>query len=361
MAEQELDRSEEATPFKRREARKKGTVTRSQDVSTAAAIMGLFAVIVFFGADILHQALTLFRSMWLHAIDSEFDTAQLATMLASFVWQALVILAPLWLTLIVIALCSGAAQVGIMISAEPVKPDWKRLNPIQGLKRLFSLRMLFEGLKTSLKFILFILVLYWAVKALWPGLLPLPLSNTMTFAHTLGSGVHDIVGRMLVALIVVALIDWIYVRREINRKLRMSRREVRDEIKRREGDPRIKAKLREIRMQFLQRTQSVGKVKDADVLIVNPRHLAIAVKYQRQEMQAPQVVAKGAGELALKMREVARRSGVPVLENRQLARALFREVKIDEWIPQAHYAAVAKALVWAFRVRGLRPAQEGWA
>lgn len=359
MAEQELDRSEEATPFKRQEARKKGTVTRSQDVSAAVMAAGLLSVIVFFGAGMMRQELMLFQSFWTGSAGWSFDTAYVARHLASFVWRALVILTPLWLTLIVLALLSGAGQAGIVISTEPLKPDWKRLNPVEGFKRLFSFRMLFEGLKTTLKFTLFVLVLYWAVKSLWPKLLPLSLSNVGGLSQTLAAGSQSVLTRMLVAMLVIAVIDWVYVRREIAKKLRMSRREVRDEVKRREGDPRIKAKLRELRMQFLQRTQSLGKVKDADVLVVNPQHLAVAIKYQREAMQAPQVLAKGAGELALKMREIARRSGVPILENKPLARALFREIKIDGWIPEEHYAAVAKALVWAFRIRHSNTALKG--
>jgi flagellar biosynthetic protein FlhB len=347
MAEQELDRSEDATPFKRQQARKKGTVTRSQDVSTAVAAAALLLVMVFFGCYIMHQALALFQACLVQPITAIFNATQLLT----YGWQALAVLSPLWLTLLILPLLSGTAQVGFIISSEALKPDWKRLSLAQGLKRLFSLRMLFEGLKTSLKFILFIIVLYWAIKGLWPKLLPLSLSHVSVLAQALGLGTQQIITKLLAALILIAVFDWLYVRREVTKKLRMSRRERRDEVKQHEGDPRIKAKLSEIRRQFLQRTQSVGRVKEADVLIVNPQHLAIAIKYQREEMQAPQVLAKGAGDIALKMREVAHRSGVPVLENKALARSLFRELKIDDWIPEAYYAAVAKALVWAFRVR----------
>ena len=351
MAEQELDRSEEATPFKRQEARKKGTVAKSQDVGAAVTVLGLLIVVMFFGQKMVLAVLGLIRQFWMSPVSAMEEPALFGQTVALLFWQVLLALSPLWGILVVFALVSGAAQVGIVISAEPMKPDWKKLNPVTGFKRLFSWKLLFEGVKTTIKFTLFVSIIYWAVKGIWPKLLFLPQSNNLGMVKTLGEGSQTVMQRMLIAMIFIAFLDWIYVRYDVGKKLRMSRRELKDEVKRREGDPRIKAKLRELRMQFLQRSQSVSKVKDADVLIVNPQHLAVAVKYDRKDMMAPQVLAKGAGELALKMREVARRKGIPILENKPLARSLFRDVKINDWVHEEYYAAVARALVWAFRIR----------
>lgn len=350
MAEEELDRSEEATPFKKEEARKKGTVARSQDMAAAVAVSGLLLTMVFSGRHMVEEAQELFRSLLRASLDLN-DATLAMGVLAAALMQAIRILTPLWLVLIAFAVLSNMAQVGVKISFEPLKPDWKKLNPIQGFKRIFSLKMVFEGVKTLLKFVFFVLVVYWAILGVWPKLLSLSWANAPQFAQGMGVGAQQVITRMLAILLVIAAIDWLYVRRDMGKKLRMSRREVKDESKRREGDPRIKNKLRELRMQLMQKTQSVGKVKDADVLIVNPQHLAIAVKYERVDMMAPVVLAKGSGEMALKMKEIARRSGIPILENKPLARALFRDVKIDEWVPESHYAAVAKALIWAFRIR----------
>lgn len=161
--------------------------------------------------------------------------------------------------------------------------------------------------------------------------------------------------KLLIALAFITMIDVLYTRWDFSKRMRMSRREIRDEHKRREGDPRIKTRLRELQRETLKRSQSLGKVKDADVLITNPVHLAVAIKYDREKIDAPLVIAKGAGFLAAKMREVAHHHRVPVVENKLLARALFFHTGIDQAVPVEHYSVMAKIIFWAYSVRGMLP------
>jgi len=169
----------------------------------------------------------------------------------------------------------------------------------------------------------------------------------------------QVVLALLPILAFVALADFLYVRWDYGNRMKMSRRELREEYKQREGDPRIRARIRELRQEMLKRSKSLKRVKDADVLITNPQHLAVALLYKRGEMAAPQVIAKGAGELAVYMRALARKSGVPVVENRTLARSLYRTVDLDHPVPESLYAQVARVLTWVYAARAARPAGGG--
>lgn len=355
MAEQEQDRSEEATPYKREEARKKGSVARSQDMQAAVAVGMVLLVLMVSGPGMVRKSLGMFAALWSHAGELTFSPDGLMAWLSALTIELFQVFLPLWLVLMLAAIVAGIAQAGLVLSAEPLKPDWKRLNPIEGFKRLFTLQVLFEAAKSSVKFCVFSVVLYYALDSLLPSWLFLTNSGVAQIANATGGGVLLVMQRLLLAMLLAAVIDWLFVRRTLAKRLRMSKREVRDEHKRREGDPRIKSKLREIRLQFLQKTRSLARVKEADVLVVNPQHLALAIQYKRGQMAAPLLLAKGAGELAIKMKDVARRHGVPIMENKPLARGLYREVDVNEWIPDTYFGAVAKALVWAFKVRRTGP------
>ncbi|MDF0606915.1 EscU/YscU/HrcU family type III secretion system export apparatus switch protein [Neisseriaceae bacterium TC5R-5] len=354
MAEQEQDRSEEATPHKREEARKQGNVARSQDVSAAASLAVLLAVLLMLGGGMVQRLLALLATIWQQAAMVPFSIGGITQYLQSIAQALLWLVLPFFVALMLVAILLGMAQAGVVISTHPLKPDWQRLNPVKGLKKLFSWKLLFEALKSVLKFTLFSAVLYFAIRDVLPGWMALPLLELPAVAQAMGQGVVVVSWRLLLAMLVVALLDVWFVRRTQQKDLRMSRREVREEYKRRDGDPRIKAKLREIRRELLKKSQSLSRVADADVLLVNPQHLALAIQYQRGVQATPLLISKGAGEVALTMRQLARRHGVPILENKPLARALFLAVQIDEPIPEQHFAAVAKALVWAYQQKEAR-------
>ena len=351
MAEQEQDRSEEATPHKREQARKKGTVARSQDVLAAASVITFLLMMSVTGPGMVRDCLGIFASLLSHAGELSFSQDGFMAWQRMLALAVLKAIAPLLLALAAAGLLAGVAQAGLVFSTEPLKPDWQKLNPAEGFKRLFTMRSLFEAAKSTIKFLIFSVVLYFILKAMVPNWLLLTTAGIPEIAAGTGRAMLQVLRYMFLMLLLAALVDWLFVKRTLTKKLRMSKREVKEEYKSREGDPRIKSKLKEIRLQFLQKTRSMSRVKEADVLVVNPQHLALAIQYKRGQMAAPLLLAKGAGDMALKMKEVARRHGVPILENKPLARGLFREVDVNEWIPDAYYGAVAKALVWAFKVR----------
>lgn len=354
MADQEQNRSEAATPFKIQEARRRGFVPRSIETTSffmlAAAAAGLF----FCGRSIADQELRHFAGILASAGGLDFNVAGIHAWGVKALVGSFSALAPLFVLLMVVAILTNVLQTGPVLSSTPLKPDFERLNPVAGLKRLFSLRMLMEAGKTLVKAGLLCAVLYWGVIHALPALFALIDLSPRAYGEVLGGQTIRLVGKLLAVLALVAAIDLAFNRWDYFQKLRMSRRELREEIKRREGDPRVKQRLRELQRETVKRSVGLQRVKDADVLITNPVHLAVAVRYERDKMDAPLLIAKGSGELAAHMKTIARRHGVPIVENRKLARALFHRVRFDAPIPERYFADVAKILVWVYSLRDAR-------
>lgn len=346
MAEQkdEQDKTEPATPFKLREARRRGQVAKSPDVGVAMTMTIFILTMALAGHWIVEQILvTCARLLGRIGADAvnpayPFDVGMWAGK------HLLLSLAPLLLALMVLGILASLLQTGPVFSFEPLRPDFKRLNPVTGLKRLFSKRALYDAIKTLIKLALLVGVL---IAVLWEMLPSLP-GLTRLSPKAIGNEAARFLSYALIAmtagLFVIAVVDLVYTRWEYLQKMRMSRRELKDEFRRREGDPQIRSKRRELQQALRKRAASVRDVKSADVLITNPQHFAIALTYQREKMPAPKVVAKGAGELALRMREAAFRYRVAVVEQPPLARLLFHEVEIGGYVPEQTFPVVAGIL-----------------
>jgi flagellar biosynthetic protein FlhB len=267
------------------------------------------------------------------------------------------VVAPILLVIVIIAVLMNVFQTGPIFSFYPIKPDFKKLNPMTGLKRIFSIRTIYETIKTLLKLALFGAIVYFFIIGMLPQAMGFIHIKPDAYAFLMLGHVQDLVLRLVALMILFALIDLVYSRRDYSEKMKMSRREVKDEVKRREGDPQVRAKIKELQREASKRAGSVSKVPDADVLITNPTHKSVAILFKRDSMTAPKVVAKGAGELAIKMRKVARDNSVPIVENKPLARSLFKMVSIDDEIPTMFYAEVARVLVRVYSQR--KPVQPG--
>jgi flagellar biosynthetic protein FlhB len=252
------------------------------------------------------------------------------------------------------ALLVGVLQAGGVFSAEPLLPDFTRLNPANGLKRLFSLKSLHDLWRNAAKLVVIIVAMsIWGNHQLGDlmRLVGLPPRSLMLATLSLfGSALTVLAGLMLV----FALLDWSFNRWEYLRQMRMSKREIKDEHKDREGDPRIKSRLRELRNEWLKRARQVSKVRNADVLLTNPTHYAVALEYRHGEMPAPMITARGAGDMAQRLRNEARRRGVPIVENAPLTRALFALKKSQTFVPEEHFSKVARILRWVYAARGSR-------
>jgi len=340
VASDEQNKSEEATPFKLAKAREKGTLARGTDLGFFSALAAFLLFLTVAGATLAVKLVAIMRSGL--SDFSELDDPRVALkLLGQDATIAMSILVLLGLTLLVIVVPLEIFQVkGLVFSSQPLKPDFSRLNPAKGLKRLFSLRMLKEAFKSILKFAIYgglaILVIRYAV--IKTGF---EATGAAQLTMLLWRSAVRLIALFAAAALVLAAIDQIIARREFAKQMRMSRSELTREFKEREGEPRIKAKRKQLHAEFLKQTQGLGKLAGSDLVIVNPEHFAVALAYDPSAMDAPTVRAKARNDLALAMRHEAARLNIPVIADPPLARELFRFCVAGREIGADHYRAVA--------------------
>lgn len=350
MSTDQQEKSEEASPFKLDEARKKGQVPRSQEL--LSFIMVLTFLLVFSAtAHNIARALSAHTHWWLGNV-GRMGWSQMISQGGHSLQILGYTLVPLAGALVLMAILTNLLFSGPVFSAFPLKPDLKRLNPIQGLKRVFSRRMLVEFAKVLVKGLLFGIVLYYVAIGLAPDLLALGSSSPLTLPQATKGLMMQVGFSLLMVMAAAALFDIWYSRKEFGRQMRMSKREVKDEYKRREGDPEVRAKRKSVQNELLNKAASQSKVKDADVIIVNPTHYAVALQYRPSKMLAPVVLTKGRGLLARRIRYLARRHGVPVLHRPPLARTLYALGRLDAPIPDATQDDVAQVYRWIIAIPG---------
>lgn len=351
MADQDLDRNEAATPYKLAKAREKGQVAKSSDVVSAFVFTVAVAYMALQSEALMRSQFLFDRALFVQASRVDAGSVTLLPLLAMVLQSAVMLLAPFFAALMLAAIVGNVAQTGFVLSLDPVKPDWNRINPVNGFKRVFSMRTLFDGARACLKLLLLTIAVWVALRALLPHFYALSGLSTLAYTLTLMDDLVSLGFRMALILVLIALLDLLFTQREFAKKMRMSVREQKDETKNREGDPRIRARLRQLRLEMLKKSASLRKTRDADVIITNPTHIAIALKYRHGEMSAPLLLAKGAGHLARSMRDIAARHQIPVVQNPPLARRLMRETAVDQAVPEHLYAEVAKIIVWVFAMR----------
>ena len=354
MAEDsDLERTEPASLRRLEKAREDGQVARSLELSTFASLLAAAGGLWFMGAGLMSQ----FSAMMQSGLQLEralaFDPGLMLARLAQQASDGLLALLPLLLLLFVAGLVSPLLLNGWNFSLKTLQPDFKRLNPVQGIGRVFSLRGLTELVKAIVKTLVIGGVAAWVIwhyKDAVLSLATLPPEPGIT--HTgklLGWSFVAIVGSM----ILLVIIDVPFQLWDHARKLRMTRQELRQEEKESEGDPQLKARIRSLQREAA-RHRMMAEIPKADVIITNPTHYAVALRYQGETMRAPKVVAKGAHLLATRIRELAEQHRVPVLEAPPLARALYRHAELDSEIPETLYTAVAEILAYVFQLRRYR-------
>ncbi len=342
MAEQEQNRTEQATPFKLEDAKRRGQVAKSMDLNTAVMTCGMFALLIASGDDYLRELCELCATLFSSSGEIQLSGGSWPAMASRITVDVIGVLWPIALIGVLLAILANLIQTGPILSSEPLKPKFERLNPAAGFKRIFNKRMLFEALKSVLKLIFCGVVLYGFFITVWLSLSTLNGTTVQQLMDWAGNHGSALLIRLGLALLVIGLLDLLYSRWSFGRQMMMSRREVKEEVKRREGDPQIRAKIRELQRENLKQARSMSRVPQADVLITNPEHLAIALCYRREQMNAPMVLAKGADTWAADMRSVARKHGIPMFENKKLARLLFRRAQLDAAIPPESFLEVAK-------------------
>jgi flagellar biosynthesis protein FlhB len=352
MAEDSGDKTEAPTPRRREEAREQGNVARSADLSAAAMLLGALVLLNWFGGGLFAALTVCVRQMLGSASMSSLDGSRFA---AEGILALLLIIGravlPLMLGVVLIALVANIAQVGLHLTPAKLKPDFGALNPLRGLGRLFERRSLVVLVMGVLKMTLVALAAYSAVHGRLAQIVTIERLTSMQMLKLGGDMLFSIGIRVGVLLLVLAIIDYAWQRWQLEQGLRMTKQEVKDEMRRMEGDPKLKQRRRQIAMQLAQKKLKKD-VPTADVVITNPTEFAIALKYDAATMHAPRVIAKGQGFMARRIRELAIAAGVPILERKPLARALYKLVDVGHEIPEEFYSAVAEILAYVYELTG---------
>jgi len=345
----DAQKTEEPTAKKLEDAFKKGQVPKSQEVGHWFMTMGITLVVMIFIAG-LGKALTFDLMKFIaepHAIP--FDRYHLGTLFGDLGWEVVYVLAPALGTLMIAGLLGNLVQHRPVFSADRLKPKFEKISLLKGVKRLFSLKSFMEFLKGILKLTLVGCI---AILFVLPSMDQLPIVISYSVNQVLEL-IQDqsllLLAGVVAVMSVVAGLDFMYQRYNHHKELRMTKQEVKDENKQTEGDPMIKSRLRAIRMER-SRQRMMQAVPTADVVITNPTHFAVALKYSAEDERAPVVVAKGLDNIAFKIREIAEESEIPVVENPPLARALHKACNLDDEIPYEHFKAVAEIIGYVMRL-----------
>ncbi|ANX00573.1 flagellar biosynthesis protein FlhB [Thermoclostridium stercorarium subsp. leptospartum DSM 9219] len=350
-------KTEKATPKRRKDARKKGQVLYSREISSALVLLFVFLTIKALKEFIYNQTSALFRASMNLAINFNAGSInEIMGLLGLTMLQLLKIVGPFFAVSLVAGVGSSYAQVGSLFTTEPLKPKLSRINPINGVKRIFSLRGLIELLKAILKIIIIGVVAWKSIQAETNNIARLMNLDLLQAAGYIVSTSINVAIKICLCMVAIAVLDFLYQWWQYERDLRMTKQEVKEEYKETEGNPETKQRIRS-KMREISTRRMLSEVPKADVVITNPTHYAVAILYDADKAPAPVVIAKGQDYIAMRIKEVAKEHGVEIVENREVAQALYKNVEIGQQIPPELYQAVAEILAFVYRLKGKAPAQ----
>ncbi len=360
------ERTERATPRRREEARKRGQVPRSADLTSALTLL----VGAFFLPWYASSAATELWGYLERAFREPLPLDLTPALVLELAWVSGTTFFQLTLPVLGLFLLVGVAstllQAGVVFAPAVLQPDLRRIDPIAGFQRLFSRRGLFETAKALVKIAIVLAVTYPLIRRDLPRYADLTGAEPLVIARALGQSIRDLTMRIGAAYLALAVLDYSYQRWDLEQRLRMTRHELKEELRQTEGDPEIKARIRRLQRQYALR-RMMAQVPTATVVVTNPTHLAVALRYEPGTMRAPVVVAKGAGAVAERIMAIARQHAIPVLQNQPLAQALYRTVDVGQEIPVTLYEAVADIIAYVYQLRRARlplggggPTTEPW-
>lgn len=350
MAEDQQERTEEATQQRRDDFRKRGQVAQTRELASVLVLLGSALLFWGLGRFALQQVSELITFILGPNLVEAVRSEQVAPLVLFAVKKALLLGGPILLMLMILTGISTVVQVGFLHNEEAMDFDLEKINPISGLKKIFSIRSVVEGLKSILKLVLVIAIAYVLVKDEVEVLHRLTFFTIEQILAYTGELTIKLLAGLGVFMAVIAGADYFFQRWDLEKQMRMTKQEIKEEHKSREGDPLIKARIRRIQREMSSK-RMMKDVPKADVIVTNPTHIACALIYDPNTMAAPKLVAKGSGLIAEKIKEIARENGVPVLENKPLARAIFKTLKIGQTIPRELFTAVAQVLSYVYRLK----------
>lgn len=337
-----------ATPKRRADARKKGQVFKSQEAVSAFMLLAFVCILRFWLPKMVERITQIFP--YAYSLSTEWDESLVAALMVNLLWIGIQIVGPVFLTAFVIAIFMNYIQVGPLFASEALKPQLSRISPISGAKRMFGVKAWVELTKSLAKITLIGYFLYASIRdrvQVYPALMKLDIGQT---AILLGQALMELAWKISLSFMAIVILDYFYQRWEYEKNLKMSHEELKQEHKQTEGNPELKGELKR-RQRSLAMSRMMQDMKQADVVVTNPTHLAVALRYDPKIKKEPYVVAKGQDYVALKMRELAGEYGLVVMENKPLARALYNQVDIGQSIPEELYKAVAEVLAFVYRLK----------
>ncbi len=351
------DKTEEPTSKKLDDARKEGQVAKSKEIPSCLCLLAMFLILKFWAGHMGTQFINVMKYVYgdIHEnakfYEGNMPALNMFYLFRSAIYQIIMILLPILLIGFMVAFLSNLVQVQWKPTAKPLQPKFSKMNPLSGFKRIFSLNSIVELIKSLVKVGLIFYISYSFIRDSYMVLFSFYDIPLMQAIGLVGELVSDLGIRISAVFAIVAAADFGYQKWKFHKDMMMTKQEVKDEYKNTEGDPQIKGKIRQ-RMQEASRRRMMADIPKADVVITNPTHYAVAIRYNPDEMEAPYVLAKGEGYLAQKIKEVARENDIHMVENKPLARMLYHNVEIGEMVPPELYQAVAEVLAFVYSLQG---------
>lgn len=351
------EKTEPATSKRLSDARKKGQVAKSREIVMGLSLLALFLILKFWIGNIGTRLLESFEMVYDRIPEAvtywngELPFSMLYALIQGVMLQILKILLPIFVIGFLVAFIGELVQVKWKVSSEPLKPKFNKMNPVNGLKKIVSLQSLVELIKSIAKIGLVTYLAYSTLKDKIGAIYLMYDMPLMQAIALMGDIVIDLGLKISILYMVIAFGDWIYQKWKFNEDMKMTKQEVKDEYKNAEGDPQIKGKIRQ-RMREASQRRMMQAVPEADVVITNPTHYAVAIQYDAERYDAPVVLAKGENYLAQKIKEAAKEAGVEIVENKPLARMLYANVEVGELVPPELYQAVAEVLAMVYQMQG---------
>ncbi|MEK9726745.1 MAG: flagellar biosynthesis protein FlhB [Candidatus Margulisiibacteriota bacterium] len=350
MGEDSGDKTEEPTPHKIREARKKGQIAKSQEFTSAIMILVSFYTFKAVGPMMLDR-ISGHTTMVLSLLDMEFSSAMVGMLLTEALKTILLTLAPLLAMVFVMVILIESLQTGFLFSLSALSPKFENLNPINGFKKFFALKQYIELIKSIIKMTAVGTILFYTIQDLYPLVSQSQQQSPMSLIALVGKIIIDTISKVGAVYFALAILDYFYQKYEYIKSLKMSKKEIKEEYKRLEGDPIIKQRQREAQRAMSQGRQ-MGQVPGADVVVTNPTHIAVAIKYDPEKKDAiPLVVAKGQRLIAEQIKQIADEHDIPIIENPPVARMLFKLVEIGHYVPKESFKVVAEILAFVFHLK----------
>lgn len=345
------DKTEEPTPHRLREAREKGQVAKSREVTTAFLLLLSYFLFRYLGEYMWNHLVTMTQAIFQLIPEARNFNLSFASYLLLLGLQAMAfVLLPIFGITFIASFLAEAVQTGLVFAADPLSPKIERINPLEGFKRMFSLQGFVELVKSLLKIIIVFYIAWYAAKDDLPYIIVLIDAHPWQAIVLGGNIAYKIAIRVGLFYIAVAILDYLYRRWEYMRNLKMTKQEIKEEYKRLEGDPLVKQRMRDLQRQVAQQ-RMMSAVPQADVVVTNPTHLAVALKYEQHKMKAPLLLAKGERKVAEEIRRIAELHEISIIENEPLARSIYRTTRVNHEIAPDLYQAVAEVLAYVYKVK----------